>query len=128
MRKCLHCNELCEDDVSICPKCGALVDTYISNKEYTSVYHASHNKKKKNFKLILWFLLGLVLPYIGFIVAWVMFDGERSKAKAVLFGAIVSTVISMFLPYILFIIGYSGDGSNDSGQKLKNLIDIYKNL
>ena len=28
----------------------------------------------------------------------------------------------------IVIIGDSGDGSNDNGQKLKNLIDIYKNL
>lgn len=128
MRKCLHCNEICEDDVSICPKCGALVDSYISNKEYTSVYHASHKKKKIKLKLILWFLLGFVLPYIGFIVAWIMFDGEREKAKAVLLGAIVSTIITTFLPYFLVIMGDEDNSKNNNSQNLKNLIEVYKSL
>lgn len=128
MRKCLHCNEICEDDVSICPKCGALVDSYISNKEYTSVYHASHKKKKIKLKLILWFLLGFVLPYIGFIVAWIMFDGEREKAKAVLLGAIVSTIITTFLPYLLVVMGDKDNSKNNNSQNLKNLIEVYKSL
>ena len=128
MRKCLHCNEVCEDDVSICPKCGALIDSYISNKEYTSVYHASHKKRKIQLKLILWFMLGLVLPYIGFVVAWVMFDGERDKAKAVLFGAIVSTIITTFLPYVFVVMDGEEGNSNNNHQNLKNLIEVYKSL
>ena len=33
MKKCLHCNEECEDNVSICPKCGAMVDSYVEKME-----------------------------------------------------------------------------------------------
>ena len=130
MKKCLHCNELCDESVTICPKCGAMVDTYVNHKEYMDVYHVNHGKRIKNRKIILWFLLGLVLPYIGFIVSWIMFDGEREKAKALLFGAIVSTIITSFLPYILYLFSLEGDNSNkgDKGQQMKNLIDIYKNL
>ena len=130
MKKCLHCNELCEDSITICPKCGAMVDTYVDHKEYMDVYHVNHGKTIKNRKIILWFLLGLILPYIGFIVGWIMFDGEREKAKALLFGAIVSTIITTFLPYILYLFSPEGDNSNkgDKGQQIKDLIDIYKNL
>ena len=130
MKKCLHCNELCDDNVTICPKCGAMVDTYVDHKEYMDVYHVNHGKRIKNRKIILWFLLGLILPYIGFIVGWIMFDGEREKAKALLIGAIVSTIITSFLPYVLYLFSPEGDNSNDGnkGQQIKNLIDIYKNL
>ena len=133
MKKCLHCNEICEDNVAICPKCGALVENYISNKEYMDVYHVNHGKKIKSKKLILWFFLGLVLPYIGFIVSWIMYEGERDKAKALIMGAIVSTAITMFLPYILFFLNKGEDGNkkyNDysGGEQVKSLINIYKNL
>lgn len=131
MKKCLHCNEICEDSVSICPKCGALVDTYVSNKEYMDVYHVNHGKRIKNKKLILWFFLGLILPYIGFIVSWVMYDGEREKAKAVILGAIISSVITALLPYVLTIfLGNDEGGNNDNsgGQQVRNLIEIYKSL
>ena len=132
MKRCLHCNEICEDSVSICPKCGAMVDSYIDHKTYMDVYHVNHGKKIKNKKLILWFLLGLILPYIGFVVSWIMYDGERDKAKAVLLGAIVSSVVSIVLPYIIYWFS-SDDGSNNGGndndgQVIKNLIDIYKSL
>ena len=81
MKKCLNCNEECDDSKSICPKCGALVEEYINHKQYMDVYHVNHGKKIRNYKLILWFLLGLILPYIGFLVSWFMYDGEREKAK-----------------------------------------------
>ena len=131
MKKCLHCEELCEDDVSICPKCGALVEEYVDHKTYMDVYHVNHGKKIRNYKLILWFLLGMVLPYIGFLVSWMMYDGEREKAKAVLLGAIVSSLLSMVLPYlIVWLIGEdsSGDNNSNKGQQIKNLIEIYKCL
>jgi len=134
VKKCLHCGEECNNEISICPKCGALVEEYIDNKSYMDVYHVNHGKRIKNYKLILWFLLGLVLPYIGFLVCWIMYDSDRSKAKAVLFGAIVSSLISLFLPYLLvWFMGDDGnsnpgDNSYSGGQKVKNLIEIYKNL
>ena len=132
MKKCLHCEAECEDVVTICPKCGAMVDTYTSHKEYMDVYHVNHGKRLKNKKLILWFLLGLILPYIGFVVSWIMYDGEREKAKALIIGAIVSTAVSTFLPYILIAFfgeeDSNGDKNKESGQKMKILIDIYKSL
>lgn len=130
MKKCLHCNELCDDSVTICPKCGAMVDTYVDNKEYMDVYHVNHGKTIKNRKIILWFLLGLILPYIGFLVGWILFDGEREKAKTLLLGAIVSTIITTFLPYIIYLVSPKAGNSNagDKGQQIKILIDIYKNL
>lgn len=130
MKKCLHCEELCEDSVTICPKCGAMVDTYVNHKEYMDVYHVNHGKRIKNKKIILWFLLGLVLPYIGFIVSWIMFDGEREKAKVLILGAIVSTLITTLLPYILYLFSPKNDNSNnnDNNQKVKILVDIYKSL
>lgn len=130
MKKCLHCEELCEDSVTICPKCGAMVDTYVNHKEYMDVYHVNHGKRIKNKKIILWFLLGLLLPYIGFIVSWIMFDGEREKAKALILGAIVSTLITTLLPYILYLFSPKNDNSNnnDNNQKVKILVDIYKSL
>ena len=59
---------------------------------------------------------------------------EREKAKAVLLGAIVSSVITTILSYVLPII--LGNNSNDSnqedeynkGQQIRNLIEIYKSL
>ena len=78
MKKCLHCSEICEDGVSICPKCGALVEEYVDNKTYMNVYHINQGKKIRNFKLIWWFLLGLFLPYIGFLVSWIFYDGDAS--------------------------------------------------
>ena len=132
MKKCLHCGEECEDNVSICPKCGALVEEYIDHKSYMDVYHVNHGKKIRNYKLILWFLLGMILPYIGFLVSWIMYDSERSKAKAILLGAIVSTLISTFLPYfIIWFVGEEEPPKNDGnglGQQVKNLIEIYRNL
>ena len=134
MRKCLHCGEMCEDNITICPRCGALVETYTTHKEYMDVYHVNRGKRLKNKKIILWFFLGLVLPYIGFIVSWVIYDGEREKAKALIFGAIVSTVITTFLPYILLLFMEDNDPSKNNesnsngGQQIKSLIEIYKNL
>ena len=131
MKKCLHCGEMCEDNISICPKCGALVEEYVDHKTYMDVYHVNHGKKIRNYKLILWFLLGMILPYIGFLVSWIMYDGEREKAKAVLMGAIVSSLISMILPYLLIWVFGSDDSSNDSnkkGQQIKCLIEMYKNI
>ena len=131
MKKCLHCQEICEDSVTICPKCGAMVDTYVDHKEYMNVYHINHGKRIKSRRIVLWFLLGLILPYIGFIVSWIMFDGEREKAKAVLIGAIVSTLITSFLPYILIMFGNDfNDGSNgeNKGQQIKLLMEMYRNL
>ena len=116
-----------------CPKCGALVDNYVDNKTYMDVYHINHGKKLKNKKLILWFLLGMILPYIGFLVSWYFYEGEREKAKAVLIGAIVSSITTMVLSYILPLILASGsneeqgDDSN-KGQQVKNLIEIYRSL
>lgn len=133
MKKCLHCGDECNDEISICPKCGALVEEYIDHKSYMDVYHINHGKKIKNYKLILWFLLGLFLPYIGFLVCWIMYDSDRSKAKAVLLGAIISSLISTFLPYIL--IWFTSDDGNEGpkndyggGQEIKRIIEIYKNL
>ena len=130
MKKCLHCNEICNDNVSICPKCGAMVDDYIDHKKYMDVYHVNHGKKLKNKKIILWFLLGMVLPYIGFIVSWIIYDGERDKAKALLLGAIISTVAVSVLPYVLYFFsdnnGNNSEGNN--GQQIKQLISIYKSL
>ena len=129
MKKCLHCEELCEDNVSICPKCGALVDEYIDHKSYMDVYHVNHGKRIKNYRLILWFLLGLVLPYIGFLVSWIMYDSDRDKAKSMLLGAIVSTVITTSLPYIIgWFSDNDGPSKENEGQQVKNLIEIYKNL
>ena len=131
MKKCLHCGEMCEDNISICPKCGALVEEYVDHKTYMDVYHVNHGKKIRNYKLRLWFLLGMILPYIGFLVSWIMYDGEREKAKAVLMGAIVSSLISMILPYLLIWVFGSDDSSNDSnkkGQQIKCLIEMYKNI
>jgi len=132
VKKCLHCEEICEDSVSICPKCGALVDEYIDHKAYMDVYHVNHGKKIKNYKLILWFLLGMVLPYIGFLVSWIMYDSDREKAKSILLGAIVSSLISTLLPYV--IVWLTGndepnkDNSSNGGQQIKYLVQIYKNL
>ena len=135
MKVCLHCGENCNDDVNICPKCGALVEEYIDHKTYMDVYHVNHGKRIKNYRLILWFLLGLILPYISFLVCWIMYDSDRSKAKAVLLGAIVSTLVATFLPYILMMfVGDSSDTNNDNngnysgGQQIRNLIGIYKCL
>lgn len=131
MKKCLHCDEICEDSVTICPKCGAMVDTYVNHKEYMDVYHVNQGKKLRNKKIILWFLLGLVLPYIGFVVSWIIFDGEREKAKAILIGAIVSSIITSFLPYVIIMFnnGSKGDDNGEKkGQKVKLLMEIYRNL
>lgn len=132
MKKCLHCGETCEDNISICPKCGALVEEYIDHKTYMDVYHINHGKKIRNYKLILWFLLGMILPYIGFLVSWMMYDGEREKAKAVLMGAIVSSLISMILPYVLVWLSGDEEKPNDEsgnkGQQIKILIEMYKSL
>lgn len=129
MKSCLHCGEECEDSVTICSKCGAMVDTYVDHKEYMDVYHVNHGKKIRNYRLILWFILGLVLPYIGFLVCWILYDSDRDKAKSVLFGAIVSSVISAFLPYILiYIFGEEGSEAHNNGQQIKQLIEIYKSL
>lgn len=129
MKKCLHCSEECEDSLIICPKCGAMVDTYVNHKEYMDVYHVNHGKKIINYKLILWFILGLILPYIGFLVCWILYDSDRDKAKCVLFGAIVSSIISTFLPYILiWLFGTDGNDGNNNGQQMKQLIEIYKSL
>ncbi len=134
MKKCLHCGEVCGDNVLICPKCGALTDNYVENKEYMDVYHINHGKKIRNYKLILWFLIGLILPYVGFLIAWIMYDSERDRAKAIMFGAIVSTIISTFLSYILMWFlpeeAPPGDDDNQSsgGQQIKTLIDIYRSL
>ena len=130
MKKCLHCSEECEDRLTICPKCGALVETYTSHEEYMDVYHVNHGKRLKSKKNILWFLLGLVLPYIGFIVSWIIYDGEREKAKALLIGAIVSTLITTFLPYVLimFAVEEKPNESDKKGQQIKCLIEIYKSL
>ena len=131
MKKCLHCEEICEDDVSICPKCGALVEEYIDHKTYMDVYHVNHGKRIRNYKLILWFFLGMILPYIGFLVSWMMSDGEREIAKAVLLGAIVSSLLSMVLPYLLVWVFGRDEGSNDAnnkGQQIKCLIEMYKNI
>lgn len=123
---------MCDDKVSICPKCGAMVDTYVDHKTYMNVYHINQGKRIKNKKLILWFLLGLVLPYIGFIISWIMYDGERQKAKAILLGAIVSTVVSTLLSYLLpLLLVEEKPDNNDSsnkGQQMRNLIEIYKSL
>ena len=133
MKKCLHCNEICEDSISICPKCGAMVDTYIDHKEYMDVYHVNHGKKMRNYKLILWFLLGLILPYIGFLICWILYDSDRDKAKSILFGAIVSSLITTLLPYVLFWF-FSDDNSsmhNDSSnvyEQIRVLINVYKGL
>ena len=134
MKKCLHCGEECQDSVSICPKCGAMVDSYVDHKTYMDVYHVNHGKRIRNKKLILWFLLGLILPYIGFLVSWIMYDGERDRAKAVLLGAIVSSIISMVLPYVIPLFLKDDSSNNDTGnsenngQVVKNLIDLYKSL
>lgn len=132
MKKCLHCGEECQDSVSICPKCGAMIDNYVDHKTYMDVYHVNHGKKIRNKKLILWFLLGLILPYIGFLISWIIYDGERDRAKAVLLGAIVSTIISMILPYFiaLFFVkeGSNDDGNKNKGQEIKKMIEIYKSL
>ena len=133
MKKCLHCGEMCEDSVTICPKCGAMVDTYVDHKEYMDVYHVNHGKRLKNRKIILWFLLGLILPYIGFVVSWIFFDGEREKAKALLLGAIVSTVITSLLPFIISLFSKELNNENDNNisdgsQQIKILIDIYKGI
>ena len=131
MRKCLHCEEMCEDGISICPKCGALVEEYIDHKTYMDVYHVNHGKRIRNYKLIFWFLLGMILPYIGFLVSWMMYDGEREKAKAVLLGAIVSSLLSMFLPYLLVWLFGSDDSSDNNdrnGQEIKSLMQMYKNI
>ena len=130
MKKCLHCNIECEDDVHICPKCGALVDAYIDHKKYMDVYHINHGKKIRNYRLILWFLIGLILPYIGFIVSWIMYDGDREKAKSILCGAIVSTLISTVLPYVL-VYFFKDDNHNNSqnvGEQIKFLLDVYSNF
>ena len=88
----------------------------------------------KNYRLILWFLLGLILPYIGFLLCWILYDSDRDKAKSIMLGAIVSTVVTTFLPYILsFFNGDNSDSGNDGsdnapGQQVKVLLDIYKSL
>ena len=130
MKRCLHCNEECSDSVTICPKCGAMVDTYVNHKEYMNVYHVNHGKKIKNYKLILWFMLVIIMPYIGFLVCWILYDSDREKAKSILFGAIISSVISAFLPYVLvFMFGNEDNGNSDNkGQQIKQLIEIYKSL
>ena len=130
MKKCLHCNEECEDVVTICPKCGAMVDTYINHKEYMDVYHVNHGKRIRNYRLIFWFLLGLILPYVGFFVCWILYDSDREKVKSILLGTIVSTIISSFLPYVLiWLLGNgSSDDGNDKGQKIERLLEIYKGL
>ena len=133
MKKCLHCNEMCENSVVICPKCGAMVETYVDHKEYMNVYHVNHGKRIKNKKIILWFLLGLILPYIGFVVSWIIYDGERERAKALLIGAIVSTIISTFLPYLLMLFVVDSEKPKDKGgsngaQQIKALLEIYKSL
>ena len=75
----------------------------------------------------------MILPYIGFIISWIMYEGDREKAKALILGAIVSTIVTMFLPYIIYLLGDNreptdeGD-SNNSGQQIKTLMEIYKNL
>ena len=101
MKKCIHCNEECNDDVTICPKCGALVETYTDHKTYMDVYHINHTKKSKRKKLILWFLLGFVLPYIGFIVAWIMYGSEKEKAKFILIGCLIGTLGSTFITRLI---------------------------
>ena len=129
MKKCLHCNEECEDSITICPKCGAMVDTYVDHKEYMDVYHVNHGKKIRNYRLILWFMLGLILPYIGFLVCWILYDSDRDKAKSILFGAIVSSIVSTLLPYILiWLFGQDGNEGTNDGQQIKMLIEIYKCL
>ena len=129
MKKCLHCNEECEDSITICPKCGAMVDTYVDHKEYMDVYHVNHGKKIRNYRLILWFMLGLILPYIGFLVCWLLYDSDRDKAKSILFGAIVSSIVSTLLPYILiWLFGQDGNEGTNDGQQIKMLIEIYKCL
>jgi H+/Cl- antiporter ClcA len=94
-----------------------------------NVYHINQGKKIRNFKLIWWFLLGLFLPYIGFLVSWIFYDGERERAKAILLGAIVSTLVTTLLSYLLPLLLAEGDDkpqddSSNSGQVIKNLIEI----
>lgn len=131
----MHCGLECNEDASICPNCGALVDNYVDNKTYMNVYHINHGKKIRNKKLIWWFLLGAILPYVGFLVSWYFYYGEREKARAVLLGAIISTIITTLLSYIIplfFINDNNGNGnpsdSENKGQQIKNLIEIYKCL
>ena len=132
MKKCLHCNEVCDDSASICPKCGALVDTYVDHKTYMDVYHVNHGKRLKNKKLILWFLLGFILPYIGFLVSWIMYDSERDRAKAILLGAIISTILTTLLSYLLPLFFKeeipSDDNGGSKGNTINSLITLYKNL
>lgn len=129
MKKCLHCGDECNDELTICPKCGAMVDEYIDHKSYMDVYHVNHGKRIRNYKLILWFLLGMFLPYIGFLVSWIMYDGDRDRAKSILLGAIVSTIITTLLPYVIScFIDDKEPPKDNGGQQIKSLIEIYKNL
>ena len=131
LKKCLHCNELCEDDIVICPKCGAMVDTYVEHKKYMDVYHVNHGNRIRNYRLILWFLLGFVLPYVGFLISWILYDSDRDKAKCILFGAITSSLVATLLPYVLFLLVGDKEGSaynSEANEQIKVLIGMYKGL
>lgn len=129
MKYCSNCGKECNDNDTICSNCGALVDNHMNNKTYMDIYHVNHGKRIKNKKVILWFLLGFILPYIGFLIAWIKYDSDRENAKAVMLGAIVSSVISWILPYVLSLFIGDNEEPNESdkkGEAIKNMINIYR--
>ena len=93
MKYCKHCGHECDPSRSICPTCGALIDNYIDNKQYMDIYHGNKGKRIFNKKLILWFLLGLFLPFPGFIISLGIRSDEPDRAKAISIGIITSIVI-----------------------------------
>ena len=94
MAFCKNCGTQVDDNVVICPNCGAAQDTVVVNQQPPVVDNGGFG----------WGLLGCCVPIVGLILFLVWKDSKPKTAKAAGIGALVSVIASVIFYIVYFVI------------------------
>lgn len=92
---CKNCGTLVDDNSSICPKCGAPMNS--------SNFSDNQVVDKGGF---LWGLLGCCVPIAGLILFLVWKDTKPKTAKAAGIGALVSVILGVIYYILVFVLSF----------------------
>lgn len=119
MRVCKYCREEIEDDLRICPKCGASVETVNGYDNYRDI------DTEKNIKTILFYssfirVLSSILTVLIFIIIIKIFQTIELTNRIYIIAAAINSLLIIFIANIVAVI------LENKAYVLKNIYEINK--
>lgn len=112
MKNCGTCGKEYEDNLTVCPHCGAAEEVVAQQEAPQQTYAQAGAQQAQAGSVdnggFGWGLLGFLIPLVGLILYLVWKDEKPNTAKAAGKGALISVIIGVVMYVLVIILGVAG--------------------